>query len=235
MMNGWQALQTFPATWIALTCAAYLLAEFLYLKSGRFPLLNPVLIGIVLVMATLLACGVSYRMYFEQAKLIHFLLAPATVALAIPLYVNIQRMKAIAGPLLIAVGVGSVVGILSALLLGQWFGLSHQVLISFGPKSVTTPIAMALSAKAGGLPSLTAGIVIVTGICAAILLVPLLRVLRIHDEVVYGVAVGVAGHGIGTARAFQLSETAGAFAGLAMGLNGVLTSLLLPLILALLA
>ncbi|GGP21852.1 LrgB family protein [Silvimonas iriomotensis] len=233
-MSAWQSLQNFPATWLALTCAAFLLADYLYLKSGRFALLNPVLVGIVLVIVTLLALQVPYATYFAQAKLIHFLLAPATVALAIPLYINIQRMKAIAGPLLLAVAVGSVTGIASAVLLGRWLGLSMPVLLSFAPKSVTTPIAMALSARAGGLPSLTAGIVIVTGIIAAILLVPLLRWLRIDDDRIAGVAVGVAGHGIGTARAFQVSETAGAFAGLAMGLNGLLTSLLLPLLLAIL-
>ncbi|KPC53412.1 LrgB family protein [Amantichitinum ursilacus] len=232
-MNAvWTTLQAQPATWLALTVLAWLLADGLYVRSGRRALCNPVLLGIALVMLALWLLGEPYADYFGHVRLIHFLLGPATVALAVPLYLNINRLRALALPLLLALAIGSVVGIGSALLLGRLFGLDHNLLATLAPKSVTTPIAMALSAQHGGLPALTAGIVIVTGVLCAVAAVPLLNALKLRDPLVQGFAIGIAGHGIGTARALQVSSTAGAFAGLAMGLNALVTSLLLPLLLA---
>ncbi|SMC15994.1 TIGR00659 family protein [Andreprevotia lacus DSM 23236] len=230
---AWLApLKAAPLLWLAVTAFAYLLAEKLYRHTRHFPLLHPVLVAIVLVAGLLLVLGVPYPDYFAGARPLHWLLGPATVALAVPLFDNLQRVRSLLAPLMIALLVGGVVGIVSALGLAHLFGLSWPVQLSFAPKSVTTPIAMALAEHLGGLPALTANVVIITGVVGAVAVVPLLRLLRVDGDVERGFALGVAAHGVGTARAFQLSPTAGAFAGLAMGLNGVWTSVVLPLVLA---
>lgn len=226
-------LAQFPATWIAVTGVAYLLANKLYKRAHCFPLLNPVLIAVLMIIGVLKLTNVSYATYFDGARPIHLLLGPATVALAIPLYLNLAKMKEYFFPLLIALLVGSIVGVLSVLLIGSAVGLSWETVLSFAPKSCTTPIAMALAYEHGGLPSLTANAVIVAGVAGAALALPLYRWCNIQHEVAQGFALGLASHGVGTARAFQISETAGAFAGLAMGFNGVVTALLLPMILSL--
>ncbi|MBM5575746.1 LrgB family protein [Deefgea sp. CFH1-16] len=230
-MSVISAIAQYPATWIALTGVTYLLADTLYHRARCFPLLNPVLVSVLLLIAVLKISGVSYATYFAGAKPIHLLLGPATVALAIPLYLNLAKMKQYFIPLSIALLVGSTVGIVSVLILGQWMGLSWTTILSFAPKSCTTPIAMALSQEHGGLPSLTANAVIVAGIAGAAMALPLFRWLKIEHEVAQGFALGLASHGVGTARAFQISDTAGAFAGLAMGFNGVVTALILPILL----
>lgn len=232
----WAQINDIPAIWLAVTLAAFAVSDALHLRAAKFPLLHPllhpVLISVLMIIALLKLTGVNYKTYFDGAYPIHLLLGPATVALAVPLYANLQRIRDYIGPLFIALGVGSIVGILSGLLIGQILGLSAQSLISIAPKSVTTPIAMALAQHAGGNVSLAAGVVILTGICGAVLAVPLFKLLRIDHEVAQGFAMGIGAHGVGTSRAIQMSETTGAFAGLAMGLNGVLTSLILPLLLS---
>ncbi|KAF0811857.1 Inner membrane protein YohK [Andreprevotia sp. IGB-42] len=225
-------LKSAPLLWLAVTGFAYLLAEKIYHRARHFPLLHPVLVSIALVAALLLLARVDYADYFVGARPLHWLLGPATVALAVPLFDNLQRVRSLLLPLTIALLVGGLVGIVSALGLAHLFGLSWPVQLSFAPKSVTTPIAMALSDHLGGLPALTANIVIITGVVGAVIVVPLLRWLKVDGDIERGFALGVAAHGVGTARAFQLSPTAGAFAGLAMGLNGIWTSLILPLVLA---
>lgn len=227
------ALQTAPFLWLAVTAGCYLLAERLYTLSRHFPLLHPVLVSIVLIIVILRLGQVPYQTYFNGAQLYHWLLGTATVALAVPLFDNLQRVRALLLPLVVALIVGGLAGMLSALALGKLFGLTPDVLISFVPKSVTTPIAMALSQHAGGLPALTANVVILTGILGAMIAVPLLALAGVRGEIAQGFALGIAAHGVGTARAIQISPTAGAFAGLAMGLNGVLTSLTLALVLSL--
>ncbi|AOY00307.1 LrgB family protein [Jeongeupia sp. USM3] len=226
------SLKAAPLLWLLVTGLAYLLAEKLYRKSGHNPLLHPVLVAIALIIAILGVARVPYPDYFSGARFFHLLLGPATVALAVPLYDNLQRVRSLLVPLSVSLFVGGVTGIVSALLLGRLFGLSWPVQVSFAPKSVTTPIAMALADKLGGLAPLTANLVIITGIVGAIIVVPLMRWLKVTGEIEQGLALGVAAHGVGTARGFQLSTTTGAFSGLAMGLNGVLTSIVLPVILA---
>jgi putative effector of murein hydrolase len=161
---------------------------------------------------------------------VHFLLGPATVALAVPLYANLERLKKTLVPIAGGLAAGSLAAVLSAIGIGWALGASRESLLSLAPKSVTTPIAMGIAEKLGGLPSLTAVLVVATGILGAVLARGTLNLLRIEDHAVRGFAVGVAAHGIGTARAFQVSETMGAFAGLAMGLNGLLTAFLFPLL-----
>ncbi|AMO35509.1 MULTISPECIES: LrgB family protein [Thauera] len=224
----WVYLSTSPLLGLTLTLVAYQAAFWLYKRAGFHPLANPVMLAIAMV-ATVLALGdMDYRTYFDGAQFVHFLLGPATVALAIPLYAQWPKLKAMAGPLMIALLVGSLTAALSAYGIGALLGASHPSLMSLAPKSVTMPIAMAVAEPLGGLPALAAALVMLTGVLGAIGAPYLYRWLRIGDHAIRGFAIGLASHGIGTARAFQVSEQAGAFAALAMGLNGLLTALSLP-------
>lgn len=226
------ALLLHPAFWLTLTVAIYLLGDWLFHKSNGMPLLHPVFTSVAILIGLLKLTGVSFQQYFESARFIHLLLGPATVALAVPLYANLSRVKQMLGPLCIALVVGGLTGIVSVLLLGKAFGLSSEVLTSFAPKSVTTPIAMAIADHLGGNASLAAAAVIATGVMGCMLVDWIMKPLRIKDPAVIGFALGLAAHGTGTARAFQLSNLSGALAGLGMGLNGVFTSLVLPFLLA---
>jgi len=174
--------------------------------------------------------GTDYPTYFEGAQFVHFLLGPATVALAVPLYFNVARLRRLWLPLAAGLVAGAITAIVSAVAIAWALGASDQTLLALAPKSVTAPVAMGITEKLGGPPSLTAILVVSTGILGAVLGPWALDLLRVRDAATRGFAIGTASHGIGTARAFQESETAGAFAGLAMGLNTVATSLLLPLL-----
>ena len=224
----WVYLSATPLFWLTMTLMAYQIAHWIYRRCGAHPIANPVLIAVVLLLALLTLTGTPYDTYFSGAQFVHFLLGPATVALAIPLYGQFQRLVGLAGPLLIALVGGSMTAMLSAVFVGHWAGGSLPTLLSLAPKSVTTPIAMGIAERIGGHPSLAAVMVIATGILGAITAQTLFRWLKVKDEAVGGFALGVAAHGIGTARAFQVSETMGAFAALGMGLNGLLTALALP-------
>ena len=224
----WVYLSATPLFWLTMTLMAYQIAHWIYRRCGAHPIANPVLIAVVLLLALLTLTGTPYDTYFSGAQFVHFLLGPATVALAIPLYGQFQRLVGLAGPLLISLVGGSMTAMLSAVFVGHWAGGSLPTLLSLAPKSVTTPIAMGIAERIGGHPSLAAVMVIATGILGAITAQTLFRWLKVKDEAVGGFALGVAAHGIGTARAFQVSETMGAFAALGMGLNGLLTALALP-------
>ncbi len=226
----WVYLAATPLLGLTLTLLAYQLAFVLYQRSGGNPLANPVAISVAIVVTTLTLTGTPYRTYFEGAQFVHFLLGPATVALAIPLFTQLGRLKRMLLPLLGALLVGSLTACVSAVAIGWALGASTESIRSLAPKSVTTPIAMGVAEKIGGLPSLTAVLVVTTGILGAVSARYLFDVLRIKDHAIHGFAMGVSAHGIGTARAFQVSEEAGAFAALAMCLNGIATALLLPLL-----
>jgi predicted murein hydrolase (TIGR00659 family) len=187
-----------------------------------------VLIAVVLLASLLWLARIPYPTYFEGAKFVHFMLGPATVALAAPLYTNLGKIKASAVPMIGALLAGSVTAILSALGIAYAMGVRGEVLLSLAPKSVTAPVALGVSDAIGGSPTLTAVLVILTGIMGAVMATPLLNLLRVKNWQARGFAVGVASHGIGTARAFQVNETAGAFAGIGMGLNAVLTAIIAP-------
>ncbi|MBR0568506.1 LrgB family protein [Azoarcus sp. L1K30] len=229
----WVYLSTTPLLGLTLTLIAYQAAFQIYKRVGFHPLANPVLLAVAMLAGVLLLTGTPYSTYFDGAQFVHFLLGPATVALAIPLHAQWPRLKTMAGPLLISLAAGSLTAALSAYAIGAVLGASRESLMSLAPKSVTTPIAMAVAERLGGLPSLTAVLVIMTGILGAVGARYVYRLLRIDDHAVRGFAIGIASHGIGTARAFQVSEQAGAFAALAMGLNGLLTAVSLPWILPL--
>jgi predicted murein hydrolase (TIGR00659 family) len=228
--EAWVYLAASPLLGLTMTLLAYQGATWLHRRSGGHPLANPVLLAVAVLVALLALTGTSYQTYFDGAQFVHFLLGPATVALAIPLYAQFDRLRRMALPLLGALLVGSLTAALSAVAIGGLLGASEATQLSLAPKSVTTPIAMGIAERIGGLPSLTAILVIATGILGAMGASFIYRALKIEDDAVRGFALGIASHGIGTARAFQESEQAGAFAGLAMGLNGLMTALLLPVV-----
>jgi len=225
----WVYLAATPLLGLTLTLIAYLLGDWIYRRAHMHPLLNPVLLAVLALVALLVATDTAYQTYFEGAQFVHFLLGPATVALAVPLYFNFSKLRRLWLPLLGGLIAGSITAAVSAIGIAWLLGASPQTLISLAPKSVTAPVAMGIAEKLGGLPSLTAILVVSTGILGAVLGPWTLNVLRVRDAAIRGFAIGVASHGIGTARAFQESEQAGAFSGLAMGLNILATALLLQL------
>ncbi|MQY41636.1 LrgB family protein [Epibacterium sp. SM1969] len=226
----WVYLSATPLFHLTLTLVAFQIASWLFEKSGRTPLCNPVLISVLLVVAVLLLTGTSYTTYFEGAQFVHFLLGPATVALAVPLYRQWHHVRRSGVAILVSLLTGSIVSILTALGVSWAMGTTSDVLASLAPKSVTAPVAMAIAEELGGLPSLTAVLVIVTGIYGAMFAPYILNAIGVKDWRARGLAVGTASHGIGTARALQVNETAGAFSGLAMGINALATALMLPIL-----
>jgi predicted murein hydrolase (TIGR00659 family) len=176
----------------------------------------------------LVAGGMTYQRYFAGAQFVHFLLGPATVALALPLARQVPRLRRSLFPLACALLAGSVTAIVSAVVVAVLLKASPELVRTIAPKSATSPIAMAVSEHLGGIPALTAVLVICTGVFGSITARSLLNALRVESHAARGLALGVAAHGIGTARAFQVSAEMGAYAGLGMGLNGVLTALLAP-------
>jgi predicted murein hydrolase (TIGR00659 family) len=222
------SLAASPLCWLTVTLLAYQAALGIHRRSGRHPVANPVAISVALIAGVLWLTKTSYETYFDGARLVHFLIGPATVALAIPLYAQIARLKTQLVPLTAALVIGSTTAIASAVIIGRACGGSTDILRSLAPKSATMPIAMAVTGEIGGVPSLTALTVTITGISGAVMARGLLDALKIEDETVRGFAVGTTAHAIGTAGALRTSESAGAFAALAMGLNGVATTLLVP-------
>ena len=228
--NIWVYLSASPLLWLTATLWAYLAAHWLHERSHRNPLVNSVAIAVVLLIAVLTLTGASYETYFAGAQFVHFLLGPATVALAIPLYDNLRIVRRSVIPLAVALAAGSVTAIVSAVGIAWLLGADPVTLKSLAAKSVTTPIAMAISERIGGLPSLTAAFVLLTGVTGGMIVTPLMNLIRVRDGRAVGLAAGVAAHGVGTARAFQVGELAGTFAGTAMALNGLLTAILTPLL-----
>lgn len=226
----WVYLAAQPLLGLTLTLIAYLIGQFLFTKGRRSPFLNPVLLAVVVLILLLKGTGTDYQTYFQGAQFVHFLLGPATVALALPLYRQLPALKRSVLAVAVALVVGSVIASLSAMAVARVLGASPQTVLSMAPKSVTMPIAMGVAEQIGGLPSLTAAMVLLTGICGAVVGPWILDRLGLSDARARGLAMGTASHGIGTARALQENETAGAFSGLAMGLNGVITAILVPIL-----
>ena len=230
----WVYLSQSPLLWLTVTLLVYATTDALSLKTHRHPLANPVLHSIWIIGAFLMLTGTSYTTYFGGAQFVHFLLGPATVALAVPLYENRKVVAAAILPMLAALVVGSVTAVVSVVLLAEAVGLPRAVVLSLAPKSVTAGVAMGISESLHADPSLTAVAVVLTGIMGAIIVTPLMNGIGITDFRARGFAVGIAAHGIGTARAFQVNAVAGVFAGIAMSLNALVTSLLVPLAVTLL-
>lgn len=229
----WSYLAEAPLLWLTLTLLAYVLGERIFKAVGGKSWANPVLIAMVLVGALLVLTETDYETYFEGAQFVHFMLGPATVALALPIYENRARISRALLPIAAALFAGSVVAIVSVLLIAKGFGLPDVLLASLAPKSSTAPVALSISESLGGMPTLTAALVQGTGITGAMIALPLFAFLRINEDRSRGLALGIASHGIGTARAFQASARMGAFAGIGMALNAILTAILAPVILRL--
>ena len=229
----WSYLAEGQLLWLAATLAAYLAGDWLFRRAGRQSWANPVMLAVLMLAVLLWLTGTGYATYFEGAQFVHFMLGPATVALALPLYDNLPRVRRAALPMLAGLLAGSGVAVISALAIARAFGIEGPVLASLAPKSTTAPVAIGIAEALGGQPTLTAALVLLTGIFGAIVVTPLLNALKIRDWRARGFSVGVAAHGIGTARAFQVNETAGAFSGIGMGMNAVLTAVIAPLALRL--
>lgn len=224
----WSYLAQTPLIWLTATLVAYGIGDWLAGRAGRAPLVNPVLVAVILLAALLWATDTSYMTYFEGAQFVHFLLGPATVALAVPLWAHLPTVRRAALPILAGLGAGSLVAVLSALAIGHALGLGPEMLATLAPKGTTAPVALGISQGLGGSPTLTAVLVILTGIIGALVITPMMNLMRIRDWRARGLSVGVAAHGIGTARALQVHPQAGAFAGIGMAMNAVLTAFLAP-------
>lgn len=232
--HAWTSLRVFlPASSLfalTLTIATFLIGVFIQRRLRGLALANPVLIAIVLIGTVLQVSHISYATYFEGAQFIHFLLGPATVALAIPLVRNMDHIRKslrAMGPALLA---GSLLSAIAGYGLVRVCGGSREVALSMLPKAATTPIALGVAQTVGGIPALTAVLAIAGGILVAVGIEAMLKLLRIRDWRAYGLAAGTAGSGIGAAEVIPKSEVAGAFAGMAIGLNGLLTSVISPVI-----
>lgn len=226
----WTPLLLTPLLWLTLTLVAYLIGRGVQKLSHGSAFANPVLIAIVIVAATLLSTGTGYATYSSGAQFINFLLGPATIALAVPLASNLTRVRQVLPGIGVALLAGSCTSIVSGIVIVELLGGTHEVAMSMAPKAVTTPIAMAVSQEIGGLPSLTAVLAILGGVVAAIAGQHILRRLRVDDWRAHGLAAGVAGSGVAAAQVAGRNQLGAAFAALGIGLNGLLTALIVPLL-----
>ncbi|MGE0723905.1 MAG: LrgB family protein [Alphaproteobacteria bacterium] len=225
--------QTFgahPLVAIGVTVAAYSLGVALQRRLGGHPLANPVLIAIGAVAGWLFLAGRDHASYFADARPLHLLLGPAVVALAIPIHRHRRSIAAAAIPVLGTVAIGATAAIVSTIAIAALAGADPETLRSIAPKSVTAPAAIGLSERLGGLPALTAVVTIATGIMTAVFGPAVLDRAGVTVPAARGLAMGIAGHGIATARMLQLCPEAGAYAGLALGLNALVSSAILPVI-----
>lgn len=229
----WVYLAASPLFGLTLTLTCYLLALQIYRKGRGNPLLTPVATSIVMIIAILSVMDIPYDSYFSGAQFIHFLLGPATVALAIPLFYQLSKLKKIWLPMTVAVICGITVSGFSAYFIARALGASTETILSMIPKSVTAPVAMGISEQINGLPTLTAVFVVITGVLGAIMGVWLFKLFKINDDNIKGVAMGVTAHGLGTATSLQINQQMGAFAGLAMALSASVSAFVLPFVLSL--
>lgn len=214
---------------LTLVVGTYLAAHALY-KKVHFCLLHPLLTSILVIIAVLEILGIPYESFRQSSHLIHFLLGPSVVALGYVLYEQMRYLKGNVVSILTSVFVGAVVGIVSVMLIGKWMGADQALIATLQPKSVTTPIAMGIAEKAGGIPSLTAVVVVAVGIFGSIVGPFVLKALGIESRIAKGLALGASSHGVGTAAAIQIGAVEGALSGLAIGLMGIMTAVLVPLI-----
>ncbi|AFM31770.1 LrgB family protein [Stutzerimonas kunmingensis] len=230
---AWEALIHHPLFGVAITLAVFQLAYAAYEKT-RWVFLQPVLVSMTLIVGILLLCGIDYDEYRISAQWLTLLLGPATVALAVPLYLNLRRIRELFGPIVITLLVAGVFATALGMALAWAFGADDMILMTLAPKSVTSPIAMLVAEQIGGVVALAAVFVMITGVLGAIFGPELLRRFGVQHPAARGIALGLTAHAVGTAQALQESDECGAFAALAMSLMGVMTAVLLPLVVALL-
>ena len=222
-----------PIILLAITFGIYYVARQIQKWTG-WVVLNPILITIAALIALLQLTGISYETYEQGGQYIDFWLKPAIVALGVPLYQHLGQIRRQLLPILMSQLVGCLVGLVSVTLIASALGASHEVIVSLAPKSVTTPIAMEVCKTSGGIPSLTAAIVVIVGLFGAVFGFKILEVWRVRNPFSQGISMGTAAHAVGKSRAMEKGETYGAYSSLGLILNGVLTALLTPFVLKLL-
>ncbi|MDY2943910.1 MAG: LrgB family protein [Paludibacteraceae bacterium] len=222
-----------PIILLAITFGIYYVARQIQKWTG-WVVLNPILITIAALIALLQLTGISYETYEQGGQYIDFWLKPAIVALGVPLYQHLGQIRRQLLPILMSQLVGCLVGLVSVTLIASALGASHEVIVSLAPKSVTTPIAMEVCKTSGGIPSLTAAIVVIVGLFGAVFGFKILEVWHVRNPFSQGISMGTAAHAVGTSRAMEKGETYGAYSSLGLILNGVLTALLTPFVLKLL-
>ena len=218
---------------LALTFSAFALFKGVQKKTG-WVLLNPILLTIATLILYLKVTGISYETYSEGGQLIEFWLKPAVVALGVPLYLQLEMIKKQLLPILLSQLVGCLVGLVSVILIAKELGATPEVVCSLAPKSVTTPIAMEVSDATGGIPSLTAAVVVLVGLFGAVFGFKVLGFGQVKSPIAQGLSMGTASHAIGTSAAMEISSKYGAYASLGLTLNGILTAVLAPIVLRLL-
>ena len=226
--GAWVSVIHHPLFGIAITLGAYQLALAAYEKT-RLVFLQPVLVSMLVLIVVLPSSGVDYAEYRKSTEILSILLGPATVALAVPLYLNLRRIRLLLWPTLTTLVLGGVFATGLCLALGWLFGAEHMILMTMAPKSVTSPIAMLVAEQLGGVAALAAVFVLITGVLGAILGPGLLSLAGVENPAARGMALGLTAHAVGTALALQEGEECGAFAALGMSLMGVATALFLPL------
>ena len=229
---AWQALIHHPLFGLGVTLGVYQLAVVAYERT-RWIFLQPVLLSMVLLVCLLLATDLEYAEYSASVSPLILLLGPSTVALAVPLYLNLRRIRQLLVPILVTLLVAGVFATVFGVLLGWLLGADRLVLMTLAPKSVTSPIAMLVADEIGGVAALAAVFVMITGVLGAMFGPALLDLCRVRHPAARGMAMGMTAHAVGTSRALQESEECGAFSALAMSLMGVATAVLLPLLVAL--
>lgn len=226
----WVYLAGTPLFALVLTLAAYALGVFLYEKAGKNPLVNPVLIALLLVATTLTLGSIPYQQYFQGAQFVHFLLGTATVSLAIPIYKGWSSLQGRMGTLFLAMTAGGLTSIGVAIGVLKLMGADASLMQGMYAKSVTAPIAMGIAEQIHASPTLTAVFAVTTGVLGAVLGRFVLNAFKVSAWWQRGFAMGVAAHGIGTSRAFSVHPVAGGYASLGMGMHGVVSAVVLPLV-----
>ena len=226
----WVYLSSAPLFGLTATLVTYVVAAAVYDWTGRAPWANPVLWSVIVLGALLVATGTPYQTYFAGAQFVHVLLGPAVVALAWPLWQRRAEVRKRSVALIVAALVGGISAGGSAVLLAGLFRMPSEVVRSLASKSVTAPVAMGIAERIGGVPALAAVFAVVTGLVGALSAKYLFNLLRIDNWAVRGFALGTTSHGIGAARALQVHDDAGAYAGIALGLQVLLASLMIPLL-----
>lgn len=215
---------------LALTFGIYALSRFIQKRTGLI-LLNPILLSITFVILFINVTGIDYKDYADASSAIEVWLSPCVVALAVPLYRQLDDIRKQIWPILISQVVGCLVSILSVVYIAKWLGASKDVVLSLAPKSVTTPIAIQVSEMTGGIPALTVSSVVITGVFGAVFGFAIFKLFKIKTPIGTSLAIGTGSHAVGMSRAMEISPRFGAYAGLGLSLNGVLTSIVAPFLL----
>lgn len=214
---------------LVLVIACYLVSKYIYEKS-RFPLFHPIILSIAGIGVYLFAFDIPYSVFMEKVEIFDYMLGMSVVALGYLLYEHLTLIRTNALPILVAVMLGSIVGVLSVVWIAQWMGATHEIVASLQPKSITTPIALVVSSASGGIASLTSIVVIVVGIFGGVAAPAILKLFGITNPVASGLSMGAAAHGLGTARALEIGAVEGAVSGLAIALMGLATAIVIPII-----